>query len=149
MGRIILIDRDMVDADQITHYFISRNEELIINRLEDEDAVSNYFLQRDPDQVTQFNHPSFVLVDVDFPNALKGMEIIKQFKAHPAFSHIPLFDFTKNTDKHIIAQCFVLGANGYYLKPTNHFTFNNSIKQLVDRWKNLSQSGFGYNYRAV
>jgi len=149
MGRIILIDRDMIDSDHITRYLLSKNEEVVINRLESDEAVNNFFEQRDPQQVTQLDAPSCIVIDIDFPHALTGMEIIKKFKSHPVFKQVPLFVFTKNTDKHIVANCFVLGVSGYFTKPGNHFTFNQSVKQLVDRWNNLSQSGFGYNYKAV
>lgn len=149
MGKIILIDRDLVDADQMTRYLISRNEEISINRFEDESSLGNYLDDRAPSLGKQINLPSFIVIDVDFPNASTGLNIIRQFKSHNDFKDIPMFVFTKNNDKSIVAQCYVLGVSGYFLKPSNQFTFNTSLKQLMLRWNNLSQSGFGYNYRAV
>ena len=111
--------------------------------------LEEYLTERGPDQARRMNLPAFIILDIDFPNAMQGVDILDKIKKLRQFSNIPVFIFTKNSDKAIVANCYVRGANGYFLKPTESAGFTHAVRTLTERWQQIIQRGFGYNYKAV
>lgn len=149
MTRILLIDQDLIESNQISRFFTTGHEEVGISHLSTYAAVRDYLDARGPGQSPRMDAPSLIILDVDFPNAMEGLDLLDRLNKVKQFADIPKFIFTKNTDKAIVANCYVRGANGYFLKPPENVNFSNAVRMLTERWRHIIQKGFGYNYKAV
>lgn len=148
MTRVLLIDKDVVDGDHIGRLFNDTNEQVRIHHLNSYESVEEYFTARQFG-APHMDIPSLIILDVDFPNALEGLDLLEKMSKMKNLKDVPIFIFTNNADKAIVANCYVRGANGYFLKPTEYTSLPKAIKMLNERWQNIIQRGFGYNYKAV
>lgn len=149
MKNILLIDKDAVDSNQITRYFSTGDTHVGINHMSSMEAIEEFLAKRAHGNSFRLELPSLIILDVDFPNAAEGLELLKRINSIKQFADVPVFIFTNNIDKDIVANCYVRGANGYFLKPKENINFLNAVKVLTERWHNIVQRGFGYNYKAV
>jgi len=149
MKNILLIDCTALDSTQITRYFTTGETQVGIQHLSTLEAVEDYIAKRAHVHSFRMDLPSLIILDVDFPNASEGLELLNRINTARQFANIPVFIFTKNIDKDIVANCYVRGANGYFLKPNENINFLGAVKMLTERWQNIIQRGFGYNYKAV
>lgn len=148
MTRVLLIDKDVVDGDHIGRLFNDTNEQVRIHHLNSSESVDEYFTARQFG-APHMDIPSLIILDVDFPNALEGLDLLEKMSKMKNLKDVPIFIFTNNADKAIVANCYVRGANGYFLKPTENTSLPKAVKMLNERWQNIIQRGFGYNYKAV
>lgn len=146
--RILLIDKDIVDGNHLVRLFNDTNDQIQIQQLNSSESVDAYFTARQFG-VPHMDTPSLVILDVDFPNALEGLDLLEKMSKMKNLREVPIFIFTNNDDKAIVANCYVRGANGYFLKPTEKTSLPKAVKMLNERWQNIIQRGFGYNYKAV
>lgn len=149
MKNILLIDKDPVDSSQITRYFTTGDAQVGIKHLSTLEEVEQYLEKHAHGLAFRLDLPSLIILDVEFPDATHGLEVLKRINNIKLFVDIPVFIFTKNMDKDTVANCYVRGANGYFLKPKEHINFLGAIKTLTERWQTIIQRGFGYNYKAV
>lgn len=148
MMRVLLIDKDVVDSDQVGRLFNDTNEQVRIQHLNSSESVEEYFTARQFG-APHMDIPSLIILDVDFPNAMEGLDLLEKMSKMKNLKDVPIFIFTNNADKAIVANCYVRGANGYFLKPTENTSLPKAVKMLNERWQNIIQRGFGYNYKAV
>ncbi len=149
MKSVLLIDKDPIDSGQITRYFTSGDVQVGITHISSLDEVEDYLKKHAHGPAFRLNLPSLIILDVEFPDTIQGLEILKQINNIRHFADIPVFIFTNNFNKNTVANCYVRGANGYFLKPKEHINFLGAIKALSERWQTIIQRGFGYNYKAV
>jgi len=146
--RVLLIDKNMVEGDHIGQLFNDTNEHIRIHHLNSSELVDEYFTARQFG-APHMDIPSLIILDIDFPNALEGLDLLEKMSKMKNLKEVPIFIFTNNDDKAIVANCYVRGANGYFLKPTENSSLPKAVKMLNERWQNIIQRGFGYNYKAV
>ena len=60
--------------------------------------------------------PDLVLLDLRLPT-IGGVDVLRQVKADPGLSTIPVVVLTGSTDEEDLRQCMVLGSDGYLVKP--------------------------------
>lgn len=149
MKRIILIDTNEMDRNQISLLLNAHVGELSTQHLRSHEEVEDYLTSPGNGNVSSLNLPALIILDIDFPESKEGLNILEKIQANRMFNDVPVFIFTNNTDKSIVANCYVRGANGYFLKPTPTHSFQKSVQMLAERWQNIIQRGFGYNYKAV
>jgi CheY-like chemotaxis protein len=149
MKRILLIDKNDLDSSQVSLLLNTQVGDIATQHLRSTYEVQQYFEDRNQSHIARIDLPSLIILDVDFPDAQQGLDVLEKIQSTKSFQQIPIFIFTSNAEKSIVANCYVRGANGYFLKPDGANNFQKSVQMLADRWQNIIQRGFGYNYKAV
>lgn len=73
--------------------------------------------------------PDVILSDLNMPGK-NGYDIIKEVKATPAYSHIPVIITSTSSTKTIMDKCFAMGAADYIVKPETFVDYVPFVKRL-------------------
>jgi CheY-like chemotaxis protein len=74
-------------------------------------------------------HPCVVLLDIKMPR-VDGIEVLRQLKANPRTSPLPVIMLTTTDDPREIERCYQLGCNVYITKPVEYDAFIEAIRRL-------------------
>jgi CheY-like chemotaxis protein len=126
---IILI----VDDDEGHAILIRDNLEAagLSNRIEhfrDGQAVLDFFFGRSKVVATD-GETYLLLLDIRMPK-VDGIEVLRQLKADPALSKLPVIMLTTTDDVREVERCYELGCNVYIQKPVDYDRFAEAIKRL-------------------
>lgn len=73
-----------------------------------------------------------VLLDVNMPGNIDGVEVLRQLKSDEATRHVPIVMLTTADDPREINRCYGLGCNVYVTKPIDPSAFVAAIHRLGD-----------------
>lgn len=79
-----------------------------------------------------------VLLDLKLP-LVDGLEVLRQMKADPATSAIPIVVLTSSREDPDIAESYRLGANSYIVKPVDFEQFTECVRQIGLYWVLMNQ----------
>lgn len=82
--------------------------------------------------------PAVVLLDIKLPR-VHGLEVLRQIKSHPRFSHLPVVMLTTSAEAADLGQAYELGANSYVVKPVNFERFIEVAEQIQRYWCTLNR----------
>ena len=102
--RILLIEDDIINQEMIRES-IGNNYELLIAQ-SGEEAIDTVHSQHET--------LSVILLDLNLPD-IKGIDILKQLKSSPVYSHLPVIVMTSDSDAEV--ECLSLGAIDFIPKP--------------------------------
>jgi CheY-like chemotaxis protein len=71
-----------------------------------------------------------ILLDINMPGAVNGIEALRQIKANPATRKTPIIMLSTTDDPREIAVCYDLGCSVYITKPVDPLQFIEAIKRL-------------------
>lgn len=71
-----------------------------------------------------------ILLDINMPGSLDGVEVLRQIKASPATRKTPVIMLSTTDDPREIARCYELGCSVYITKPVDPIQFIEAIKRL-------------------
>lgn len=93
-------------------------------------AAIDYLLARNEfsDEATVI--PDVVILDLNMPK-LNGLDTLMQIKNTSALARIPVYILTTAWDDSTMKKCKVLGANGYFSKPSEMRILKTIVKQIV------------------
>ncbi len=103
MANIIIVDDDISLANIYKAKLVSGGH--VVTIVEDIDAVAQIAAQK----------PNLVLLDILMPK-VSGLDILREIKADPTSSEIPVLLLTNVAEDASIAKGLELGAYGYLLK---------------------------------
>lgn len=83
--------------------------------------------------------PAFVLLDIQMPG-LDGIEVLKEIRNSPDIKNLPVVMLTSSNIESDVLNCYMLGANGYVVKPINFDDFVNTIKGISVFWATINTS---------
>ncbi|HEY4155720.1 MAG TPA: response regulator [Puia sp.] len=126
--------------------------ELTIRALRKHRMANNLFHVRDGEEALDFIfgegkyastrdllcRPKVVLLDIQMPK-INGIEVLQKVKSDPRTKAIPVVILTSSKEDPDIQKCYVLGANGYIVKPVNFEGFAEAIRNLGYYWLLLNQ----------
>jgi CheY-like chemotaxis protein len=71
-----------------------------------------------------------ILLDLNMPGALNGIDVLREIKAHPTYRTIPIIILTTSEDPREIDLCYELGCNVYITKPVDPSRFIDAVNPL-------------------
>jgi CheY-like chemotaxis protein len=71
-----------------------------------------------------------VLLDINMPGSMNGLDVLREIKRAPATRMIPVIMLTTTDDPREISRCYDLGCNVYITKPVEAQSFIEAIKRL-------------------
>ena len=71
-----------------------------------------------------------VLLDINIPGSVGGVEVLRQIKADPATCTTPVIMLSTTDDPREVAACYRLGCNLYITKPVGFEAFAETLKRL-------------------
>ena len=77
--------------------------------------------------------PSLILLDLNMPRK-DGREVLKELKADPSLSQIPVVVFTTSRADTDVASIYRLGANSFISKPTAFESLVKVMRTLGQYW---------------
>ena len=124
----------IVDDDEGHVELVRRNLRRIpmsnsILTLQDGERALNYifrrgdFAQRDEVQL-------LILLDINMPGSVNGVEVLRRMKADPVTRKTPVIMLSTTDDPREVALCYELGCSVYITKPVDSVQFIEAIKRL-------------------
>lgn len=119
--KILVVDDDKTTRKMISLILKSKGYEVITaeNGLE---ALQKLGLEK----------INLILTDMNMPY-MDGIELTKQVKANPDFSHIPVVMITTEADEDEKKRAFEAGVDDYLVKPTNAEQITESMKRILKK----------------
>ncbi|MGB9710038.1 MAG: response regulator [Thermodesulfovibrio sp.] len=119
--KILVVDDDKTTRKMITLILKSKGYEVVTaeNGLE---ALQKLGLEK----------INLILTDMNMPY-MDGIELTKQVKANPDFSHIPVVMITTEADEDEKKRAFEVGVDDYLVKPTNAEQITESMKKIIKK----------------
>jgi CheY-like chemotaxis protein len=71
-----------------------------------------------------------ILLDINMPGTVNGVEVLRQIKASPITQKIPVIMLSTTDDPREVARCYELGCSVYITKPVDSTQFIEAIKRL-------------------
>jgi CheY-like chemotaxis protein len=71
-----------------------------------------------------------ILLDINMPGSVNGMEVLRQIKTDPATRKIPVIMLSTTDDPREVARCYELGCSVYITKPVDSMEFIKAIRCL-------------------
>jgi CheY-like chemotaxis protein len=88
------------------------------------------FVFRRGDFADRASPDPLILLDINMPGSLDGVEVLRQIKADPATRKTPVIMLSTTDDPREIALCYELGCSVYITKPVDPIQFIEAIKRL-------------------
>jgi two-component system response regulator len=82
--------------------------------------------------------PKVILLDLKLP-LVSGIEVLRQVKADPRTSMIPVVALTSSREDRDIDETYRLGVNSYITKPVDFEQFTEAVRTLGMYWVLLNQ----------
>ena len=114
---ILVVDDDPADQEMIALAFKRAGVESPIVAVDDGQEALDYlqaqgrFRSRSHEDL-----PTVIILDLDMPR-MDGFEFLRQVKAHPDFTSIPVVVLTTSEFDKDLSQSYTLGANSCIAKP--------------------------------
>ena len=71
-----------------------------------------------------------LLLDLNMPGTINGVEVLRQIKSNPATQKMPVIMLSTTDDPREVARCYELGCSVYITKPVDSTQFIEAIKRL-------------------
>ncbi len=119
--RILVVDDDKTTRKLLSLYLKGKGHEVITaeNGLEAIEKVGTEGI-------------NLVVTDMNMPY-MDGIELVKNLKADPASSQIPIVMVTTEADEEEKKRAYEAGVDDYLVKPTNAEQINASIKKILKK----------------
>jgi CheY-like chemotaxis protein len=123
----------IVDDDEGHVELVRRNLRRIalgnpIVALQDGDQALNYIFRRG-EFASNAEEQLLILLDINMPGSVNGVEVLRQLKADPAMRKTPVIMLSTTDDPREVALCYDLGCSVYITKPVDSVQFIEAIKR--------------------
>jgi CheY-like chemotaxis protein len=72
-----------------------------------------------------------ILLDINMPGGIDGIEVLRQVKGHASTRRIPVIMLTTTDDPRDVERCYDLGCNVYLTKSADPDTFSQAMERLA------------------
>lgn len=102
-------------------------------RVKDGEELMDYLLGRGDYAGQKLRRPGVILLDLNMPR-MDGREALKEIKATPALSNIPIVVFTTSKAEEDVYRSYQLGSNSFITKPVTFENLITVMKALGTYW---------------
>lgn len=102
-------------------------------RVKDGEELMDYLLCRGDYAGQKLQRPGVILLDLNMPR-MDGREALKEIKATPALSNIPIVVFTTSKAEEDVYRSYQLGSNSFITKPVTFENLITVMKALGTYW---------------
>ncbi len=131
--RILLAEDDENDADLTLTVLREHNLANGVDWVHDGEETLDFLFRRGPYAERPPGNPIVVLLDIKMPR-VDGLEVLRQIRADPGLSTIPVVILTSSREEHDLFRSYRLGVNAYVVKPVGFEDFSNAVEQLGVFW---------------
>jgi two-component system response regulator len=135
-GVVLLVEDDPHDAMLVERSFQRSGLGVSLVKARDGGEALDYLRKGiskgDPGRI-----PRFILLDLKLPR-MSGFEFLKEVKAAPPFSHIPVVVLTSSMEGEDVEKAYQLGANAYLVKPLRFEDFMDMMGVVATFWVSLN-----------
>jgi CheY-like chemotaxis protein len=82
---------------------------------------------------TQYHYPDFLITDIKMPDG-DGFSVLEHLRKNPEHAIIPTIVFSSSDDPNDVRKSYLLGANGFHVKPMGIEELRVQLKILYDYW---------------
>jgi CheY-like chemotaxis protein len=97
--------------------------------LQDGERALNYLFRRG-EFAARADEQLLLLLDINMPGSVNGVEVLRQIKADPVLRKTPVIMLSTTDDPREVARCYELGCSVYITKPIDSVQFIEAIKRL-------------------
>jgi CheY-like chemotaxis protein len=97
--------------------------------LERGERALNYIFRRE-EFAERADVELLILLDINMPGSVNGVETLRQIKADPVARTTPVIMLSTTDDPREVARCYELGCSIYVTKPVDSVQFIEAIKRL-------------------
>src|SRR6185295_4779695 len=139
MQPILLADDDTASAFLTTRAFKQAGVAHPIAIVRDGDAAVQYLAGTGP-YADRGAHPlpCLLLLDQKLPGR-SGLEVLEWLRGQPALCMLPALLLTSSTYESDVRTAYLLGANGYLVKPTTFEDMLRLAKAIKDYWLTVNR----------
>ena len=124
----------IVDDDEGHVELVRRNlKRIAVNNpllaLQDGAQALNYIFRRG-EFAGRVSVDLLILLDINMPGSVNGVEVLRQMKADPVTRTTPVIMLSTTDDPREVALCYELGCSVYITKPVDSNQFIEAIKRL-------------------
>jgi CheY-like chemotaxis protein len=114
--RILLVDDDAGHTALLRRNLLRSGVRSPTDTLESGAAALDYVFRRGP-YAHRPEHRLLILLDINMPGGIDGIEVLRQLRAEPTTRDIPVVMLTTTDDPREIERCRELGCSRYVTKP--------------------------------
>ena len=126
---IVLVEDDDGHATLVERNLVRIGVSNKIVRLKDGQEALDYLAGQNDASFAVVNQPLLLLLDIKMPR-VDGVEVLRQLKANPETSRIPVIMLTTTDDPREIHRCYELGCSVYITKPVDYQAFVEAVNRL-------------------
>ncbi|WP_319580106.1 response regulator [uncultured Methanospirillum sp.] len=86
----------------------------------------------------ELDYPAVIFLDLKMP-LMDGIEVLKALKENPRTVTHPVVVFTSSNQDIDVVKSYQLGANSYVVKPVQFEKFAETIRELINYWRNMNR----------
>ncbi len=131
---VLLVEDSEADIDLVREAIEGGKLLINVNVVRDGEEAMDYL--RGQGKFKNATRPDLVLLDLNLPKK-DGREVLREVKADPALSLIPIVILTTSSADEDILQSYQLHANAYIAKPVDFDSFIKIVNQLTEFWLSL------------
>lgn len=135
---ILLVEDNPMDVDLTRRAFAKRNLANPLAVARDGEEALGWIARVDAGELA----PAVILLDLKLPK-VPGLEVLRQFKAHPVLGRVPVVILTTSREDADVETAYSLGVNSYIVKPVEFEKFIEVAAQIDLYWCVLNQGASG------
>ena len=135
---ILLVEDNPNDEKLAMHAFKKHNLANKIHVVRDGAEALEFIFCTGAYAQRHFENPRVILLDKKLP-LVDGMEVLRQIRADPRTSLVPVVMLTSSAEERDIIESSKLGVNSYIVKPVDFEQFTEVARQLGYYWLVLNK----------
>lgn len=130
---ILLVEDNPADAELTLRSLKAHNLANHVVVVRDGAEALDFVFRREKFAVRPESPPKVILLDLHLPK-VDGPEVLRQIKAEPTTSSIPVVVLTSSAEERDVIDSYNLGVNSYVVKPVNFVEFAQVVSKLGLYW---------------
>lgn len=127
---ILLVDDDEGHAELVRRNLKRASVSNTLIHVTGGEAALDYVFARGAYAGRPADRHLLVLLDINMPGGMGGVEVLRQLKADPRKKKIPVVMLTTTDDPRDVTLCYDLGCSVYITKPVDPTKFMEAIHRL-------------------